>query len=181
MDMADDVVRVPVTEAEVEAAKLQIEVLEQLGRPVDERLRVIADAKPAERSQTGAKTEYVASPSHAYAAFREALREHLERGNRLTSVRNRNRGRSTSVLFFDPVSDVDVLLGSLRGGDPLWMKVKDATTPGILDRYLTGTSILGTGKSRLFVAYAHPAHGDEVDQQAIEALRKASERRGLGR
>jgi hypothetical protein len=43
----DDVQRVRVTESQVAAAQLEIELLEELGRPVDNWLRVLAMARPA--------------------------------------------------------------------------------------------------------------------------------------
>jgi len=43
----EDVERVCVTADEVAAAKLEIRILERLARPVDPRLHVIANAKPA--------------------------------------------------------------------------------------------------------------------------------------
>ncbi len=65
--MADDVRRVRVTEDEVAAAKLEIKLLERLGRPVDPRLRVVAAAKSA---QTPPSEFY---PSAEMAAWKERL------------------------------------------------------------------------------------------------------------
>jgi hypothetical protein len=47
-DVSDNAQRASVTELEVESAKLQIEVLERLGRQVDERLRRLANTTPTE-------------------------------------------------------------------------------------------------------------------------------------
>jgi serine/threonine-protein kinase RsbW len=54
---------ISVTHAEVEAAKLLIEVLELLERDVDARLRVIADALPASTTARAGDTAQLGGPS----------------------------------------------------------------------------------------------------------------------
>jgi hypothetical protein len=66
-----DVARIPVTEAEVEAAKLQIEVLERLGRPVDDRLRTLANAQSAQAEEP--KAEEPTTPAAWGASVTEAV------------------------------------------------------------------------------------------------------------
>ncbi|MBB3082942.1 hypothetical protein [Geodermatophilus sabuli] len=178
--MADNVRHVRVTEDEVAAAKLEIQLLERLGRPVDERLRVIADAKPAERQSTIATSEDASlRASKLLATLRDAMREAREgreKGNVLPSVRRHHRERYPTGGYAGP----DVIVSSWWSGIPILIDANE----GVGAAPAVGSKLLPTQESaniraehvRIFHALALARIQDA--ERGIEELR-TSERDGL--
>jgi len=104
--VTEDVRRVRVAEDEVAAAQLQIQLLKRLGRPVDERLETIANAKPAQADAVAAEPE-PGRPQRISAAaralqesFAAAVDKALDSRDRtapLSSVRRHVRERGGSA------------------------------------------------------------------------------------
>jgi hypothetical protein len=157
--VADDVNRVRVTEDEVAAAKLEIKLLERLGRPVDPRLRVVAAAKPAESPSL----ERIASAK--VAAWREVLEAAAREASSgtprdkppLPSLRaHRNRASKpldVAQVFFPGEIPEGLVLRSLAEYLPLSSGTLDAATWEIARRNWTAILV---------------AQPDEADEESAE-------------
>ncbi len=133
--MADDVRCVRVTEDEVAAAKLEIRLLDRLGRPVDPRLRVVAAAKPAPSapSEFVASAEVAAWKERLQAAWLEGSAGTLRDKSPLPSLRaHRNRAlRPLDISQLFPAGKVPsrkLLEGMAAFLPPEWRGMIDAAT-----------------------------------------------------
>jgi hypothetical protein len=133
--VADDVKRVRVTEDEVAAAKLEIRLLDRLGRPVDPRLRVIAAAKPAQSPPSGfvASAEVAAWKERLQSAWLAAGASTPRDKPPLSSLRaHRNRAlRLSDIAQLFPAGEVPskkLLEGIAAYLPPQWGGMVDATS-----------------------------------------------------